>query len=388
MTLHDVAVIGAGPAGLTAARALAAAGHHVVVLEEHEAIGVPVHCTGVLGAAAFDEFDIPRDTILSTAHLARFVAADGSDVAVDAENARAAVVDRARFDQALASAARAAGAELRSGSRVRTIEIGGAAVTIGVDGAAAVSARACVLACGANYRFNRQLGLGAPRQYVQSAQLEYPLEGPDAVEVHLGREVAPGGFAWLVPFSRAGRSHTRVGLMCESRALHRFREFAARMRARFDADASSWPDPRLKILPLGPVSRTYATRLVAVGDAAGLVKPTTGGGIYYSLISGQIAAETLDEALQADDLRDIRLRRYEQDWRARLGADIRIGLAFRTLASRMSDRAIDAVVELARVDGIIPLLRQTADFNWHRQSALALLRHAQFRKILLSSLWR
>jgi flavin-dependent dehydrogenase len=159
------------------------------------------------------------------------------------------------------------------------------------------------------------------------------------------------------------------------------------MRARFGAAADAWPQPRLKILPLGPVSRTHGTRVLAVGDAAGLVKPTTGGGIYYSLVSGQIAGDTLDEALRADDLRDVRLARYETAWRGRLGPEIRIGLAFRTLASRMTDRAIDAVVELARVDGLVPLLRQTADFNWHRQSALALLRHAQFRRILLSSLW-
>jgi geranylgeranyl reductase family protein len=389
--VRDVAIIGAGPAGLTAARVLASRGRDVVALEEHAEIGVPVHCTGVLGVDAFTEFDLPREAILGTAHVATFVAADGSSVSVDAERAKAAVVDRAVFDQALASASRSAGAELQSGTRVRTIEVGAKGVTIAVERAGGaterVEARACVLACGANYRFNRQLGLGVPRSFVQSAQLEQPFEGPGSVEVHLGREVAPAGFAWAVPFQREGRPHTRVGLMCDSRALAHFRRFAARLRERFGRAAESWPDPRLKILPLGPVSRTYAERLLAVGDAAGLVKPTTGGGIYYSLISGRLAAETLDEALAANDLRESRLRRYETEWRSRLGAEIRAGLAFRTLASRMNDRAIDAVIELARVDGLVPLLRQTADFNWHRQSALALLRHAQFRKILLSSLW-
>jgi digeranylgeranylglycerophospholipid reductase len=384
--VRDVAVIGAGPAGLAAARSLASRGHDVVVLEEHSRVGVPVHCTGVLGVDAFSEFDLPRQAILGTATVARFVAADGSAVAVDAERAHAAVVDRAVFDQGLAASSRAAGAEVRGGTRVRTITIGTKSVTIGIEGNEPVEARACVLACGANYRFNRQLGLGVPRTFVQSAQLEQPLQGPDSVEVHLGSEVAPAGFAWLVPLVRDGRPFTRLGLMCDSRAQSRFGRFAARMRERFGAD-TAWPEPRLKILPLGPVSRTYASRLLAVGDAAGLVKPTTGGGIYYSLISGGIAADTLDEALAADDLRDVRLRRYETEWRARLGAEIRIGLAFRTLASRLNDRAIDAVVELARVDGIVPLLQQTADFNWHRQSALALLKHAQFRKIVLSSLW-
>jgi len=105
------------------------------------------------------------------------------------------------------------------------------------------------------------------------------------------------------------------------------------------------------------------------------------------LISAQFAAETLDEALQRDDLRESQLKQYETRWRDRLGAEIRIGLAFRLLASRLNDRGIDSLVELARIDGIVPMLRQTADFNWHRQSALALLRHAQFRRLLLTSLW-
>lgn len=385
--LADVVVVGGGPAGLMAARGLAAAGHAVVVLEEHDSIGLPVHCTGLLGFDAFDELDIPRQAILDTTHRARFVAADGSDVSIDAERVRAAVIDRAIFDQALAAGASAAGADVRVGARVRSIAVLPDRVRVTGDGAASIDARACVLACGASYRFNRALGLGVPKAFVQSAQLEVPFDGPEMVEVYLGRRVAPGGFGWAVPVTRGDRRFNRVGLMCDDHAMAHFTGLGASIRRRYGVDGDSWPAPRVKMLPLGPVAQTYQSRVLAVGDAAGLVKPTTGGGIYYGLVSGQLAADVLDPALREDDLGEARLAQYEQQWQARLGSEIRTGLRFRRLASRLNDGAIDALVELARIDGIVPLLKQTADFNWHGRSAMALLRHAQFRKILIASMW-
>ena len=383
---YDLIVVGAGPAGLMAARALARAGHGVVVLEEHAEIGYPVHCTGLLGVDAFGELGLSSQTILSIARSASFRAASGRTVLIAVDDVSAAVIDRGAFDATLAREARTAGAVVRAGTRVTKIEADDRAVRATLASSETIEARAVVVACGASYRFNRQLGLGVPRAFVQTAQIETGFPAAEHVEVRLGRDVAPKGFAWIVPFARDGRSHARVGLMCDTRAATRFAAFTAAVRAERGIDAG-WTAPRLKILPLGPVARTFAPRVVAVGDAAGLVKPTTGGGIYYGLLSGCLAAEVLDDCLRRDALGADALAAYEARWKARLGPEIRAGFAFRSVVSRLNDRAIDAILELASVDGLVPLLRQTANFNWHRDTALALLRHAPFRRIVLSSLW-
>jgi flavin-dependent dehydrogenase len=139
------------------------------------------------------------------------------------------------------------------------------------------------------------------------------------------------------------------------------------------------------MLPLGPVRRSYGDRVVAVGDAAGLVKPTTGGGIYYGMLSGVFAADTLADALERDRLEARALRQYEARWRQRLGQEIRVGLAFRSIAARLSDESIDELIDLAQGDAVAPLIEQTASFNWHRKAAIALLGHPSVRRIVFRS---
>jgi flavin-dependent dehydrogenase len=205
------------------------------------------------------------------------------------------------------------------------------------------------------------------------------------IEVQFGREVAPSGFAWMVPFHRGETSYARIGLMSETRSAERFGVFLRSLTQRAGMRPETVPLPRQKMLPLGPVRRSYGDRVVAVGDAAGLVKPTTGGGIYYGLLSGAIAAEVIDEGLVRDRLTARGLRRYEVRWRRRLGQEIRVGLAFRRIAARLSDESIDELIELARVDGVVRLLQQTASFNWHRKAAIALLGHPSVRRIVFRS---
>jgi geranylgeranyl reductase family protein len=382
--VHDAVVIGAGPAGSVAAERLARLGHHVVVLEEHETVGVPVHCTGLLGVDAFEEFGLPSDLALRQADRARFWGTAGQSFAVSSERVRAAIIDRVALDRCLAERAVAAGADLRRGWGARSIHVDEGRVTvIGADRRTVV-ARTCVLAAGANYRFHKALGLGRPELFLQSAQLETPFPPSADIEVQFGREVAPAGFAWIVPFNRGGVAHARIGLMSETRARARFDAFVRTLHDRAGWNPGAIPEPRLKILPLGPIARTFAHRVVAVGDAAGLVKPTTGGGIYYGMLSGQFAAETLDEGLRRDRLQAADLRPYESRWHRRLGADIRMGMTFRRIAQTLSDDSIDALIELGRANGVVPILQRTASFNWHRKAAAALLGHAAFRRILLA----
>lgn len=383
----DVAVVGAGPAGLVAARDLARRGRDVVVLEEHDSIGHPVHCTGLVGLDAFQELELSHESVCTVVASAAFQLNHGAPLIVRSERLRAAVIDRAVFDLRLGQEAGASGAEIRPGCRVRHIHVARDRVDLHLQDGERLRAAAVVLACGANYRFNRALGLGVPRAFLQAAQVEIPARLAEQVTVYFGAQIAPEGFGWVVPFTRNGVEFSRLGLMCRDRVSPRFEAFKNAVGSVAEVSTGAWPQPLVRLLPLAPVRTTVATRVVAVGDAAGLVKPTTGGGIYYSLLSGAMAAQVLHARLSNGRLAAEDLRAYEDRWRDRMGAEIRIGLAFRALAARLSDRGIDALIELARVDGVLPLLHDHADFNWHRGAALALLRHPSFRRIVVSHLW-
>ena len=155
-----------------------------------------------------------------------------------------------------------------------------------------------------------------------------------------------------------------------------------RVASRWRIRASDCCTPRQKILPLAPIKRTYGHRALVLGDAAGIVKPTTGGGIYYSLLSAELAAETLVEKLATDELQRDALAAYEKAWRKRLGSELRWQLILRRIAQRLSDADIDQLFDLAHSDGIMPLIRRTASFNSHREFIVALLKHPPARRVL------
>src|SRR5204862_4322629 len=142
--------------------------------------------------------------------------------------------------------------------------------------------------------------------------------------MYFGSQTAPQGFAWVVAVCRGSTRFARLGLMCSANVDIHFNKFLEMMTERWGLNTAGNITPRKRMLPLAPISRTYGNRLMVVGDAAGLVKPTTGGGIYFSIVTASIAAELLTEALADDELSAGRLSEYERRWRRKLGAEVRI----------------------------------------------------------------
>ena len=251
-----------------------------------------------------------------------------------------------------------------------------------------VAARVCLLASGVNYALQRQLGLGLPTMFLHSAQLEVDaVDAPAVVELHLGRDTAPEGFAWVVPVRRDGRARLRIGLMARGDAEGHLDRFLHRAAVAERLAASPGVATR-RLLPLGPLAKTYAERVLAVGDAAGLTKPTTGGGIFYSLLSGLLAAETLVPALRRDQLGVSSLIAYERRWKARLDPHLRISSYLRRLYIKLGDEEIDTLLAALASDDLQQEIRRTAHFNWHGGLIRSLLRQPGIKPILLRALLR
>jgi flavin-dependent dehydrogenase len=106
------------------------------------------------------------------------------------------------------------------------------------------------------------------------------------------------------------------------------------------------------------------------------------------LISASFAAGVLDQRLASGALRSADLAEYEQRWRTRLGPELDAQMALRQVANGLSDGAIEDLFELARTDGIMPIVRSTARFNRHRDFIVSLLKHPPARRVLFRRVWR
>jgi len=362
--MYDVVVVGGGPIGGYTASQLADQGFEVCLFEEDDEVGKDVICTGVVGTEAFKQFNLPRTSILREIKSIIFFSPSFLTFDYTPSDTFAYVVDRGIFDSQILELAREKGVEVHLGRQVRRIKINEnlAEVEIGnEDSSQTVQTRVLVLATGIKYQLHKTLGLKSPPAFLQGVQVETEVKDLSSTEIYVGSEVSPGSFAWAVPLNH---QRARIGLLTRKRGAFYLNNF---LNHGFK-DRINEPNPKIlqKSIAYGPVQGSVGDRVLAVGEAAGQVKTTTGGGIYYGLLCSEIAVEVLKQSFRKGDLSLRQLVKYENLWKSKLGKELRMGKLARKIMGKLSDQQIDMIFKFIRKKPKVKeLMERKVKFDYH-----------------------
>jgi len=363
-------VVGGGPIGSTVAAQ--ASGVRTAVVEEHPTIGTPVQCTGLVHPRVVELADA-KETVLNTITGLRLCFPGGRTVEVPTDEAKAVVIDRQRFDQLLARRAEEEGAEILTGHAFRGFARAGSALKVrldGPDGERFLTTSLLVGADGFRSGVAREAGLGSCKEIVRGIQvdLDLRLEDQGTVEMHVGRNVAPGFFAWVLPCGE----YTRVGLGVSKDHGAPSAHLAAFLKRR-GLDGVKRRQLFAGAIPIGPLKRTVADNVMVVGDAAGQVKPLSGGGLFTGMRAARFAAQTAAEVMDEGDLSEKALAAYEARWRADIGKELERGLLIRKVFLGMTDKKFDEVGRMLDREDAKAVLA-TGDIDYPSKLATPLLR--------------
>lgn len=314
-TIFDCIVIGGGPSGATAATDLARAGHTVLLLDR---AGRIKPCGGAIPPRAIADFAIPDHLLVSKATMARMVAPSAKTVDMPVGDGFVGLVDRETFDEWLRARAALAGAERRKGTfeRIERDAHGHAVVVYRPDRAEPeqrVTARTVIGADGARSGVARSELKGAERMRYVFAYHEIIAAPPDGSAdyarsrcdvIYQGKH-SPDFYAWVFP--HGDTASIGVGSAQKGLAL---RDAIAALRKQTGLDGCATLRREGAPIPLKPLRRWDNGRdVIVAGDAAGVVAPASGEGIYYAMASGRHVAEAVTLFLATGKVSALRLAR-------------------------------------------------------------------------------
>ncbi|MEE8614943.1 MAG: geranylgeranyl diphosphate reductase, partial [Roseateles sp.] len=303
----DAVIIGGGPAGATAADDLARLGHRVLLLDR---AGRIKPCGGAIPPRLIQDFAIPDELLVARATAARMVSPQSVEVDIPIEGGFVGMVDREHFDEWLRRRAASHGALRRVGQfeRLTRDDDGVSVVHFSADGgAASVRTRAVIGADGARSQVAQQAVPGADRgrfvfayhEVIAVPEQTPPGYAPGRCEVHYQGALSPDFYGWVFPHGASvsvGTGSADKGFSLR-RGVMQLRATAGLAHAR-TLRREGAP------IPMKPLPRWDNGRdVVLAGDAAGVVAPASGEGIYYAMLGGRLAADAVAQLLATGDAR-------------------------------------------------------------------------------------
>ena len=309
----DVVVVGGGPSGATAAHDLAQRGHSVLLLDR---AGRIKPCGGAIPPRLISDFAIPQHLLKAQITSARMVGPSGREVDMPIDGGFVGMVDRDVFDEWLRERAANSGAERRTGTYDRlSRDADGTAIVhynVRADGgekkAARVRARMVIGADGALSAVARQAVPGADRMRYVFAYHEIVDSPVDAsapkfdarrCDVYYQGHLSPDFYAWIFPHGNT----TSVGVGSARKGFS-LRGATAALRAATGLNLAGTIRSEGAPIPLKPLKKwDNGHDVILAGDAAGVVAPASGEGIYYAMLGGRLSADAVDLCLRTGDSR-------------------------------------------------------------------------------------
>ncbi|MCK0095751.1 geranylgeranyl diphosphate reductase [Yoonia sp. F2084L] len=310
---YDVVVVGAGPSGATAAEDLARSGHKVAFIDRDGRIKP---CGGAIPPRLIEDFFIPDDQIVAKVNTARMISPTGRQVDIPIENGFVGMVDREHFDEFLRKRAKDAGAHRYTGTFTKIErdadgthvvyrdKVSGnemklhTKLVIGADGARSNVARA-EIKDGDKIPY-----VIAYHEIIEAPQLNATYD-PARCDVIYDGKISPDFYGWVFP--HGGQASVGMGSMIKSVDVKRA---TADLRAASGLTNCKTIRKEGAPIPLKPLDCwDNGSDVVLAGDAAGVVAPSSGEGIYYAMVGGRVAATAAAATLASGRVKDLQLAR-------------------------------------------------------------------------------
>jgi digeranylgeranylglycerophospholipid reductase len=350
---YDIIVVGAGPAGSTAARYAAAGGAKILVLEKDRDVGYPVRCGEAVSHDGVIQFIQPDPKwIASTVTKFRLVAPNGKSVVPRLDGA-GYVLERRIFDYELAKLAAKEGAEIVTKAYVYDLlredgKIAGVRALI-KDKKIDIRSKIVIAADGVESRVGKWAGIDTTchiRDMESCAQMT--ISGidveEDVLDFYFGDDVSPGGYLWVFPKGKDS-ANVGLGLSVEEAKKKSAIKFLEEFIAKKYPHAAVLTHIAGGVPCAATCDKIVKENVVLVGDAAHQVNPVSGGGIISGMIGGMIGGQVAAEAIGNGKISH--LAEYEKRWQKRLGWRHEVFYNIKTAISNFDDSTLNNICDSA-----------------------------------------